>query len=74
MVQILDRETIEYVDGDTHVTVQVEFGLNVAVYKQTLRKLERGGHGSLFTEDEREWVFGRIVDGLKAMGCAVEIC
>ncbi|MGH8020917.1 MAG: hypothetical protein ACREIA_22065 [Opitutaceae bacterium] len=74
-VQVLDRETIEYIDGGTHVTVQVDFGPTVGVYKQTLRKLERdGGQSGLLSEDDRERFFGRIVDGLNAMGCAVEIC
>ncbi len=74
LVQVLDRGTIEYVEGGTHATVQVDFGTTVGVYKQTLQKLEREGQGGWLSEAEREGVFGRIVDGLKAMGCVVEVC
>lgn len=73
VVQILDRETIEYIDGDTRFTVHVDFGSTVGVYKQTLRKLEHNGQSGLLSEDDRERFFGRIVDALSAMGCSVEV-
>jgi len=74
VVQVLDRETIEYIDGKKHATINVDFGPTVGVFKHTLGEIVSGQESASLPESERERILGRIIEGLRAMGCEVEIC
>lgn len=67
IVQVADRSHVEYIEGTNCAVVEVEFSSVTGVYKNTLKVWNE-------SKVEREVILGRIVAGLKAMGCKVELC
>jgi hypothetical protein len=66
VVQVADRTHVEYIDGVKRAVVEVEFAPIVGVYRSTLEIFNEARTTS-------DVVLGRIVAGLEAMGCEVEL-
>lgn len=67
VVQVADRTHVEYIEGAKRAVVEVEFAPVIGVYRNTLQPCDE-------IETEREVILDRIVAGLQAMGCKVELC
>ncbi|MDR1304569.1 MAG: hypothetical protein LBK76_05020 [Verrucomicrobiales bacterium] len=73
IVQTRDRYTVEYLKDNKKVTIGVDFGFIIYVFQGSMRgwlNLKEYAMG----QDEQIIVLGRIVAGLNAMGCEVEVC
>lgn len=67
IVQVTDRFHVEYMEGARRAIIEVDFASITGVYRDTLQMWSQA-------ETERALVLSRIVGGLEAMGCKVEIC
>ena len=73
-MQVANRSSVEYVQGQRSAVVEVDFGANVGVYANSLSDWRIGQEVSPMSSTEKLTVLARIVDGLRAMGSSVEIC
>lgn len=75
VVQIADRETVEYLDGARSARITVDFAELTGVYEDTLTdwSLPAGG-GMKMTDAERPVVLKNIGDALAFMGVRFEWC
>jgi hypothetical protein len=74
VVQVADRESVEYLESDRRAVVAVDFGTTVGVYANTLSEwITPTGKGQMVTSERAE-IVQRIVAGLEAMGSAVQVC
>ena len=73
-VQVADRTTVEYLENGRRASVEVDFGVSVGVFVQTLRGWDRDGSSEAMSVAERNLTLERIGAGLRAMGCKVELC
>lgn len=72
-VQVADRGTLEYLDGDCDVLVDADFGTTVGIYANSLR-LKEGSRSSMpLTPNERELILNRILAGAQALGVQPEL-
>ncbi len=74
IVQVADRSTVEYLEGNRKAVVEVDFAALTGVYQNSLRGWLGTGIEGEMSLDERVIVLERILAGLKAMGCSVEVC
>ena len=74
IVQVADRYALEYLDKNYQARVEVDFGTNVGVYRDSLHILTMDGGAVQIDTVERETIFRRIISGIEAMGNKVEIC
>lgn len=75
IVQIADRETVEYLDGARSARITVDFADLTGVYEDTLTDWSLPeGHCLKMTDAERPMVLRNIGDGLAFMGVRFEWC
>lgn len=72
IVEILDRQTVRYVDGHCSATMAVDFGPTTAIYVDTLT-MTRNGVGDPGPPVDAETVRDRVVNGLHALGLTCDI-
>jgi len=74
IVQIADRSTVEYIEGKRLASIEVDFASVTGVYKKTLRGCGSSENADQMGHEEGEVVLQRIIAGIRAMGCNVEVC
>ena len=74
IVQIENRYAAGYFDSDYRASIELDFGENVGVYRDTIKIFKLNNDLVELSLVEVEVIFQRIVDGIKAMGSDVEIC
>lgn len=74
IVQVADRSSVEYVEGTRRAVIEVEFAELTGVSRDTLRGWFESGADRDMSSEERVTVLERMVTGLEAMGCSVELC
>lgn len=72
VVEVLDRQTVQYVDASCRATINVEFGPTTAVYANSLA-MTCSGHGDATSSGLAEAVRDRVVKGLGALGLSCEL-
>lgn len=74
VVQVANRNHVEYLENARKADVEVDFGITVGVYSETLRGWLDVSGQSPITASEKRVILSRIVAGLEAMGSKVELC
>jgi hypothetical protein len=74
VVQVANRESVEYLEAERRAVIGADFGVTVGVYANTLKEwLIPEGKMEMTALDQAE-IVRRIVAGLEAMGSTVEVC
>src|SRR5260370_21780411 len=73
LVQVANRQCVEYVEPHRKAMIEVDFGNSVGVYIETLNGWLSEAGVSPMSATDRERVISGIVVGLEAMG-TVELC
>jgi hypothetical protein len=73
IVQVGDRYTMQYLDSELEVDMEVEFGPVTAIYPSKL--IARGANGSPveLTTGQRGIILERIEEGLKCLGVRYKV-
>ena len=74
IVQIADRSSVEYLENNHKAKIEVDFAVLTGVYQDTLSGwIKSSGYEQKMNQTEHDNVLRRIVEGLKFMGCSIEI-
>jgi len=72
IVQVANRYTVEYSDDDYTVAIEVDFGVTLGLYKNTLVASNKSNFEVTLNQVQYQKILDRIVKGLEAMGSQVE--
>ena len=74
IVQVADRNSVEYLEPNLRVAVAVDFGVRVNVYGDSLLAYDDLQNPVPLSDEKRKQVLAGIVSGLSAMGVEAVIC
>jgi len=74
VVQVANREAVEYLEAERRAVVGVDFGITVSVYANRMKEWLVSGGSSEMSAGDRTEIVRRIVAGLEAMGSKVVVC
>jgi hypothetical protein len=74
VVQVANRESVEYLEAGRRAVVGVDFAATVGVYAKTLKEWITPEGKMEMTDLDQAEILRRIVAGLEAMGSTVEVC
>ena len=73
LVQVGDRYTVQYIDRELEVDMEVEFGPVTAIYPSRLTARRLSGTPVELLQEQRTTVVKRIEEGLKCLGVKYEV-
>jgi hypothetical protein len=73
IVQVRDRHTLQYIDRELEVNMEVEFGPVTAIYSSTLTASRPSGTPVELPQDQRATIVKRIEEGLRCLGVKYEV-
>lgn len=74
VVQVADRYHVEYIDDNKRASVEVDFGMSIGIYVNTLKIIGDDNKEVELTSQNKEKIILRIVQALEFMGCSIEYC
>ncbi|PWK80720.1 hypothetical protein C7456_1321 [Fulvimonas soli] len=76
VVQVANRSLVEYVESNSNrvAVVEVDFSGDVGIYVSTLRWMSNKKSFSPMSDRDKNIILERIISGIEAMGCKIELC
>lgn len=74
VVQVGDRYSVEYIEADRKVRIEVDFGMSVAIYRDSINEWILSSGTTAITPSDAEEVLSRVESALQFMGQKTEVC
>lgn len=73
-VQVLDRYTVEYLEPERKIKIEVDFGPTVGLFRESLKTWEKESETFPVDRCDVEEVLARTKAALEFLGSQVELC
>jgi len=74
VIQVANRNSVEYLDGEFRAVIEVDFGVVVSVFQDSIQVF--ASNGKIISPDasQKADLLSKVVAGLQAMGSNVDLC